>query len=149
MQRETTVNIDVDVYDRLKRAADAAGVSRNVLVSSLITYSCHRAKPRTAMRGLVKYQGRSDTTDLRRVHVRFRDDEYEFFHDLRKVWKMSVSFILAEAIEKYLDELLHELVKNPDNYRYQNYASSRIIVDNVVCWVFYWGIPKKLITGTG
>lgn len=149
MQRETTVNIGVDVYARLKRAADAAGISRNMMVSAVITYACRKAKPRAVVRGLVKYQGRSDMTDWRRVHVRFRDDEYEFFHDLRKVWKMSVSFILTEAIENYLDELIPKLIKNPDNYRYQNYASSRIVVDDMVCWVFYWGMPKKLLTGTG
>ena len=149
MQRETTVNIGLEVHNRLTKAADDAGISRNAMVSSVITYSCRMTKPRAIERGLVRYQGREGNSKRRRVHVRFRDDEYEFFHDLRKVWKMSVSFILAVAIEKYLDELLRLLVKNPDNYRYRNYASSRIIVDNVICWVLYWGIPKKLLPGTG
>lgn len=149
MKRDTTVNIDRDVYDRLQKAAETAGVSRNVMVSSAIAYSCRRERPRAAERGLVKYQSRMENGGRRRVHVGFREDEYEFFHDLRKVWKMSVSYILAQAIEKYLDELVLLMAVNPDNYRYRNYASSRIIVDNVICWVIYWGIPKKLLTGTG
>nr|MBP7584922.1 hypothetical protein [Spirochaetota bacterium] len=66
--------------------------------------------------------------------------------DLKKVGKMSVSFLIAEAIRLYLDEFLIKLKGDVDSYRYHNYAISKIYVGDVTCWVFYWGIPTTLLT---
>ena len=62
---------------------------------------------------------------------------------------MSVSFILAFAVENYLDEILELLTKkknnkNTDNYLYKNYVLTKNMVDRVVCWKSYWGLPRKL-----
>ncbi|OHD63030.1 MAG: hypothetical protein A2176_09420 [Spirochaetes bacterium RBG_13_51_14] len=74
-----------------------------------------------------------------------KPDEYEFFLDLRKVFKQSVSRLVAYAIDKYLDEITQKIRKGSDNYRFKNYAISRIIIEGVICWVLYWGVPRKLI----
>lgn len=94
----------------------------------------------------VRYQKRDETGNWRHLHLTLRPDEYEFFLDLRKVFKFSVSSLVAYAVEKYLEEIVKKLSKGSDNYRYKNYMFQRFIVDGVICWIFSWGIPRTIIT---
>ena len=71
-----------------------------------------------------------------------RADEYEYFLDLRKILKMSVSLIVAYAVEKFLDMLMKE--NNTDNNRYRNYIIAREVIDNIICWKLIWGFPRNL-----
>lgn len=146
MKHETTVNLLGKTYRKLKYASVAVGLRPSVVVSSLLNYARLRAKPAGLERGLVKYQKRCPGGDWRKLHVCFREDEYEFARDLCKAWKISVSRIVAEAIDMYLDELIRKMMVRPDNYRYRNYASSMIIIQDVTCWIYYWGIPPHLLT---
>ncbi len=146
MRHETTVNLLERSYRKLKYASGTAGIRSSVLVSSLLNYTRLRAKPAGLVRGLVKYQNRCPGSHWHKLHVCLREDEYEFARDLCKVWKMSVSFIVADAIERYLDELIEKMMVKTDNYRYRNYASSRIVIHDVTCWIYYWGLPPNLLT---
>jgi hypothetical protein len=149
MVTETTMNVSEETYQKLVWASELLKIKRGILVSSLINYSSKMSKPGELATGLVKYQKRSVSCAWHQIHLRLRNDEHDFFMDLRKVWKLSVSLILAEAIEKYLEELIFKMIIKPDNYRYRNYASSRFMICDVVCWVFYWGIPPEIITTPG
>ncbi|MDM8001735.1 MAG: hypothetical protein QUS66_02330, partial [Bacteroidota bacterium] len=82
----------------------------------------------------------------RGLHITLKPDEYEFLLDMRKFFKQSISRLVAYAIDTYLDDVIAEINKGTDNYWYSNYALSRIIIDGVVCWILYWGIPEKLLT---
>ncbi len=62
---------------------------------------------------------------------------------MRKFFKMSVSFILAYAVMRYLDEVLKRN-KSADNYCYQNYIFMKEVVNGIICWQIYWGIPQKI-----
>jgi len=94
----------------------------------------------------VRYQKRGERGNWRHMHLTLRPDEYEFFLDLRKVFKFSVSRLVAYAIEKYLEEIVKKLSNGSDNYRYKNYMFQRVIVDDVICWILSWGIPRTIIT---
>ena len=96
----------------------------------------------------VKYQERDKEKNWHRVHIVLNEYEYEYYLDMRKFYKMSVSFILAYAVMKYLNELVNELLdrnKNTDNYLYSNYIFIKETVDGIICWKTYWGIPQKLL----
>jgi len=146
MKIETTIHIDRKIGERLADAAVDAGVSVSFLVSGLMRMFGGREQHRVTAWKQVRYQERREKKRWRKMHLSLREDEYEYFIDTRKVFKLSVSFIVAEAIELYLDELLRKMIERPDNYRYRNYIFSRNIIENVICFTFYWGVPQNLLT---
>ena len=141
---DTTVNIWPDLFDALEDASRWAGVARREMISSLLNMVSRRERRSFRCWMRVRYQKRDGMHPWRRIHVRFRDDEYEFALDLRKVRKMSVSFLLSYAIEKYLVEIRGESGGYTDNYHYRNYAILNIFIEDVSCWIFCWGIPPKI-----
>lgn len=145
MMVETTVNIGAMEFDALSQAVSRAGTTRNGLISVMLKRQAAGLKGRGAAWGRVKYQDRRPDEEWRQIHVRLGSDEYEFFLDLRKVVKMSVSLMIAIAIIQYLDELTDKYKGKIDSYRYHNYAMSKIFIGDVTCWIFYWGIPPYLI----
>jgi len=70
------------------------------------------------------------------------EDEYEFFTDLRKFHKISVSALIAYAIKKYLNDKIMD--GGIDNYPFKNYILSCGIKDDYVYWQIIWGYPEKV-----
>jgi len=147
MKISTTINIRKDLHARIAEAAGTSGLSPQVLVSSLLRKYLDDRRVKHSSFTRVRYQKRRGREQWKRMHVSPMCDEYEYSTDLRKVCKMSVSFLIAYAIEQYLDELLMKWGKNVDSYRYSNYAIINTMLDDVSCWVIYWGIPPRLLTG--
>jgi len=54
----------------------------------------------------IKFQSRHNHGVWRTLHIQIRPNDYECMLDLRKLLKMSVSHILAYAINRYLDKLI-------------------------------------------
>ena len=65
-------------------------------------------------------------------------EECEYFLDLRKLLKLSVSLILVYAVEKFLDKLLKK--NSTDNNRFRNYVFIKDVIDDIICWKFIWVI---------
>lgn len=143
---DTTIHISVELHEALSREAKRLNITRVELISSLLGHMSRSEIDYERAWSRVRYQARRPMGSWRRMHVGLRGDEYEFFMDLKKVFKMSVSFIIAVAIERYLDELSVLMEKDNDSYRYRNYAMTQLMVGDVMCWVFYWGIPPNLLT---
>jgi len=67
--------------------------------------------------------------------------------DLRKVRKLSVSFIVALAIREYLDEIIRELSKKKiitDNYHH-SYIFIANIYNGICSFTTFWGVPPEQI----
>lgn len=143
MKIETTINISREQLDKLSIAAERLKTSRTALISSLLNHHSRINRRCLELWKSVKYQERMDKSKWRRFHICVRGDEYEFFIDLRKVMKMSVSFLIAYAIDEYLDELFSSTDNSTDNYPYCNYMISKFELGNVICCVFCWGIPPS------
>ena len=98
----------------------------------------------------IKYQKKDLPENWHTFHLTLREDEYEYCLDLRKIYKMSLSHVIAYAIKKYLNDILSlfsddERVKNADTYLYKNYLVSHKIIDGIHCWKYYWGYPERYI----
>ena len=146
MNTATTINIRKDLHARLVEAADLSGSAVAGLVSALLRRYREDGRMKHSAFTRVRYQERRSRDQWKCLHVSMRCDEYEYSIDLRKFCKLSVSFLVASAIELYLDELLAESGNNIDSYHNHNYAIMNIMLDNVSCWVIYWGIPPRLLT---
>jgi hypothetical protein len=60
-----------------------------------------------------------------------------------------VSYLVAIAAERYLDELLHE-ERNRHNYAmFTHYTIGQRAEGGTICWELYWGNPDFTIKGIG
>ncbi len=154
MSVRTTVNVHIILLEEMFTASVHCNVSCNYLALCLLKMidKAHRKwNPEKFIKfaSRVKYQDReSDKSKWKTLHIRFPAGSYEYSIDLRKICKMSVSFLLAEAIRKYLRKLIRILIGNHgDSYPCSNYVLSCEMVGDVVCWKLYWGIPERLVDG--
>jgi len=138
---ETTLNIDPGIMKKITLAAEAKKISRAELIIILLNNVMDNTNKPYFLGKMVKYQKRRSHNEWHRFHIDLRPDEYEFFLDLRKLLKMSVSLILAYAVEKYLQLILR---KATDNYLHRNYLMIRESINGIKCWKLYWGYPPGI-----
>lgn len=140
---DTTLHLNSKTIWKISRAARLANRPRNHCVSRLLSMMAGEKTAAPVTWSRIRYQGRDNRMNWHRMHVSLSPAEYELLLDLRKVYKMSGSRIIALAVEKYMDRLLSDL-NNADNYRLSCYVFSRFIMAGVICWAQYWGLPGRL-----
>ena len=143
---ETTVHIHSRILEMLNKRAEITGKSRTFIIKLLMQRVMSDNQKMIKSYSRVKYQERDVKENWHRLHVSMNEYEYEYYLDMRKFYKMFVSFILAYAVMRYLDEVVRELAKrriSTDNYPFRNYILTKETIDEVICWQIYWGIPQK------
>lgn len=143
---KTTMNLREEVYERLTSASVMTGRSRRDIVSALLNHVMRAGRCKAVACGGIRYQQRDGDVRWRCLHIGLEQDEYEFFLDLKKIMKMSVSFIISWAIEFFLDKFIKTVLIGGDNNRYKNYAMYSVTIGNVFHIILCWGIPSRLIT---
>lgn len=144
MSIETTLHVNKSILGRLDEGVIMTGRSRTSIVKLLIQRMMHNNQRMIKTYSRIKYQERDLKVNWYRINIVFNEYEYEYCQDMRKFYKMSISYILAIAVLRYLDEMLKRK-KSTDNYFYRNYIFIKVTVDGVICWKTYWGIPPKLL----
>ena len=139
---ETTLNIRADILEQIARAAQANGVSLSEMIVLLIQKATADIANPGRIGSMVQYQGRRSSSEWRVFHVQVREDRYEYWLDLRKLLKMSVSLILAYAVKRFLGKPVD--IISTDNYLYNNYIIIKEVIDSVIVWKFIWGFPPNL-----
>ncbi|HPL17929.1 MAG TPA: hypothetical protein PL180_14645 [Spirochaetota bacterium] len=139
---ETTVNMRTDILQRISRAAALHGISRTGIIILIVKKMMKRLPDPDSAGSMVRYQADGKPDDWHAFHLRIRMDEYEYLLDLRKLFKMSVSLIIAYGVDRYLDKLMGDT--GTDNNRFANYMVIREIVDTIICWKLYWGYPHNI-----
>ena len=145
MSKATTINIDLPNLKRLTGASIALSTSRTALISVILKYMSRKPLKHFEAKLGIEYQPRSLDHQWHVFHLRLSRDEYDFFQDMRRICKMSISYIIAFAIQNYLNEIIKLFRGKVDSYRYHNYAIMQINIGDVICWAIYWGIPDKLL----
>ncbi len=139
---ETTLNIRSDILMQITETARIRGITRSEIIIILLKKVMTDTSAPDSLWKMVKYQNRIKTGGWHRFHLNLRPDDYEYFLDLRKLLKMSVSLILSYAVEKYLHKFLRK--EFTDNYRYKNYVIIKEYIDTIPCWKLIWGYPPNL-----
>jgi len=139
---ETTLHIHKNIMMKLDNSAAITGSSRTAFIKLLIQRIMKDNHRMIKSNSRIRYQDRDLKGNWKRINIVFNEYEYEYCLDLRKFFKMSVSLILALAVLRYLDEIINKDIRT-DNYLYRNYVFSRKIIDDVICWQIYWGIPPN------
>ncbi len=133
MTIETTINISDKNVSLLDQYATSLNISRNQLLIQLIIKFMNYQFGNYECFSRVRYQKKKNNEKWKTKHVWFPCDFYEKCIDLRKFHKLSLSFILALAIQLFLDKLANN---ECDNYNrsYMFFASN------------YMGRPFFIIT---
>ncbi len=145
---ETTLYIGVDVLNKISVAAQKFGISRSEMIIIILKKMMDDIGDPSVFGNLVRYQGRRRPEDWHTFHITLRPDDYEYFIDLRKLLKSSVSMILTIAVKRYLKKC--NIIKKADNYR-KNYVLIKSFIDKITCWNLIWGYPyndEKLFNPT-
>ncbi|MBP7583720.1 MAG: hypothetical protein KBA61_06785 [Spirochaetes bacterium] len=140
MTTDTTVVMRGGIQAALERGIRISGRSRTALVVMAMKRMMGKRGGLARAFRCIEYQERGCA--WRRVHVRVYARDLEFFSDMRLVFKRSVSLLIAMAIERHLDEILRD--DCADNYPFPSRVLYEEIVNSVVCWKIYWGIPPNL-----
>ncbi len=142
----TTINLKSEMNQKLKEVAARKGVEVEDIIIVAMKYVSIRYRRQICEGKAVQYQDRDEDGCWVKVHVAWFKEEYEFLIDLRKIHKKSVSRLVAEAIEQFLDEIwsLYDMIK--DNYFLQHYMIAKFDKQNVLGYIVLWGKPIKSIT---
>lgn len=135
----TTINIHIGIFAHLDRAAKRNGIPVSDLIGQLLNRVMADKDTRPCRGRPVAYQARNARPAWRILHLNVKDDVYECWLDLRKVLKMSVSLIVAVAVERYIVSAAPGT--RADNYPHQNYLMIKEYRGTVIEWRFIWGIP--------
>lgn len=144
MSIETTMYVHETTMDLIKNACAITGRKRNDMIVMLLRHAMTDSRRVIRTGCLVQYQKRDRRDKWSTVHVRFREDEADYFRDLRNFLKFSNSLILAFAVRDYLNEIVKKSGKNEktDNYLISNYVITREFIDGLIQWRIYWGYPQ-------
>jgi hypothetical protein len=145
MITETTVYVHEHTREKIKKIMASTGKTKQAIVVWALSKMSEDTDSHTITWSRVKYQPRNRNTKWTQIHIYLSPAEYELFIDLRKIYKSSVSRMVAIAIEKYLKEMIPKEGILSTNYSKKNYAMSRIILNGITTWIFYWGIPQKIL----
>jgi len=153
MEIETTTCISFEHYELIQSLSQQYGMSMRSFLSTLIGFAAEiDLMPPTTFKRLT-YRNRGTT--WKRLHVTLFADEYEFFMDIRKVWKMSLARVIEYCLNNILDEFLRFLDSKiveedyySDSYRYRNYCFEFYREENIQTGKFYWGIHPEIIQKT-
>lgn len=145
MTIETSIYIHINILEKINNAAKLKGISRTELIILLIKQVMDETPSKACLGKRIQYQERCPANEWHTLHLELRPDDYNFFLDLRKFLKMSVSYILKYAVNKYLTYILK--ISVTDNYKnkYKGYILSCEIIEGIICWKQYWGFTTALL----
>ena len=139
---ETTLNIHIDTLGMINKISSVRKISRNKVIKSLLKKFMSKELNSFSFNKCVKYQDSDSKENWHKFHIILDTDEYEFFIDLRKFFKKSVSAIVAYAVKKYFKDMIK--LNNTDKYLFKNYVIIKETINNVITWKIYWGYPEKM-----
>jgi len=152
MNIETTVNLDNGTLYRLRHASASSGRSVAELISLTMKKTMQGGLSFQSNSGRIRYQEERPPQEWSCLHVVLFSREYEFFLDMRKFFKRSVSFLIVLSVELYLDQIILEFTKCPqdddtiDNYQFNSYILIKETLKGAIYWRIYWGLPEKIET---
>ena len=148
MPIDTTIRLKVTVFNEVTKAAKKLQVSKSHVIKELLKLVMNNKAKKAVIGRAVLYQEADPVKEnWKTFHITFREDENEYFPDLRKILKESVSRLVAVAVKEYLNVLLgreSDPTSETDNYRFFHYIISPSTEHGVISWRIFWGLPENL-----
>ncbi len=133
---KTSVYINVDKLLKVVEFSMANGLSYSEVITLLLRKLQLDGDCNIKKFSAVKYQDDDPDKNWVVKTVYFEEICYEFFTDMRKFFKISVSFLLAKAIDLFLTTILSE--ENQRNYTDHDWDISRKEEKCSEIWTILW-----------
>jgi hypothetical protein len=138
----TTVNMTREVYEMICSVSRKSGMSKTTVIKILLRKISTKEK-RVKMWKRIEYQKRNSSQEWQTFHLSIEEAEYEYYLDLRKLLKKSLSLIIFIAANEFI-EIVNTTLS--DNYPFFNYIiTSSETTFGIQKWSVYWGIPEEII----
>jgi len=151
MNIETTTCISYEHLDIIKYHAKKHKMTLRTFISCLIRFAAQCEKGEIRYFKQLRYRPRKSGS-WKRLHLVLYEDEYEFFMDVKKLWKMSLARVIAFCIDNVLEEFLRFLSKEEekddyytDNYRYSGYSFEISREEGIFYCKVYWGPHPEIL----
>ena len=145
MEHHTTLNLKQSVFRELKDLAETKNISVSAAIVLLMKLLSKEVEHRKMPERLVEYQKLTEGEAWCTCHVYLSFPEYQHFTDMRNFLKMSVSFLVAEALRKYghllLDFSPAEL--EDDKNLFPHHSLVKKTVSGQLFFVICWEKPTK------
>ena len=139
---ETTINIHTEIMKKISKLSSINNISKSNVIKYLLKKIMHEETNNFYLNRSIKYQVTDSKEKWHKFHITLNVDEYEYFLDLRKFHKKSISALVAFALKKYYKRIMK--LKFTDNYLFKNYVIIKEIINNVITWRLFWGYPDKM-----
>jgi len=140
---KSSVNINIEKLSLLESFSETNELSVSEVVALLLRKILEDGKYSAKKFRAVKYQDIDPDKNWDTLTVYFEDVDYEFFTDMRKFFKESVSLLLSKAIDLFLDTILSEVEEILLNYANSDWDIRRDEVKTGVIWIIFWKNPGK------
>jgi len=155
MYIDTTYVMREEVISLLISAEEQTSYSREELLVMAMRKMMKDHEAFERDEGRIEYQKRFDEkTGMRiikhRVKMRLLIREYNYFQDMRKFFRRSISLVMAIAVFTYLAEIVEKILKkdyealHANNYPFECYAVMGKCIENIPTWRIWWGVPPDL-----
>ena len=141
MSIETTISISNKNKIRLVEYSQLLDISMNELIIKLLVKYLNSNHKKTKIYSRVKYQKLEEGSVLKRIHVWFSPEFYEKCFGLRLFLKLSLSNILSQAIELFMEDILKGQY---DNY-VKNFFFQSSLYKNCPIFIIAWSYPGNTI----
>ncbi|TAL30364.1 MAG: hypothetical protein EPN93_19800 [Spirochaetes bacterium] len=130
-----------DIFFKIGIAAVRLGISQREVVIMLLSRIRGDIDHFQGGFTLVKYQPRDPRKLWHCFPICFREAESELVADFRKLSRFSVSYLVAIATDRYMEEMLQGKKSRHNYVNFSHYAIGRRIENGIICWELYWGDP--------
>ncbi len=145
-KNHTSVSLKLKHVEKLTAAANDIGISTNDLMILLLRYVNERSFAIVGKRPRIKYQ--MPEGDIQIVNLYIDQRDYERNLDARRYGKVSVSWLLAYAVDHFLNIVIRKILKSfiDGTEILNNYLGAQVFLvkklTNRVKMVSIW-YPKK------
>ncbi len=144
MNIDTTINIKEEILEKIDEASKDCSISRSRLISLLLKKVISEKTNDKNRFARIKYQKRDKKASWKRPHVFLEYDLYEKCIDMRKLKKMSVSFIVSVAFKLYFAQVIEELKNGCESdVSNRNYVCIGKRKGRLFSYTVFWDYPPE------
>ncbi len=151
MMIRTTYMMTHEILLMLKDAEKRTGWTMIELIIAVMRFAMRHHAKYEREHGRIAYQKRFDENRIPipkiRVKVKFLEREYDYFNDMRRFYRRSISLVIAIAVLNYLPELVERIEKGEydeevDSYPYKSCAIYDKCIEEATVFHIWWGLPS-------
>jgi hypothetical protein len=140
----TSINISKDRLEKIKLKASEKNFSYSDLIHLCLEHLIPNLKKDEFNDCTIIYQERYQ--NWVNAHITLNSNQYDIYYDIKKITRLSFSYLVAMAIDLYAETILNDSIEN--RFVIHQYYKKFIGDEKLPMYIFYWGSLEKPFTIT-